>query len=405
MNPRSGGGKVGRFDLQRRAEALGAEVALLDRPDTDVQQLARDAVARGADLLGVAGGDGTQALVAQVAADADVPFLVISAGTRNHFALDLGLDREDPARGPRRAPRRRRGADRPRARSTAGRSSTTPPSARTPRSSRAPPTATTSAAPPSTTLPDLLQRPARCRTWSPTSATGRSIDGPQALLVSNDPYEATDLAGHGPPGAARPRDAGRDRRPGGHRAPGRRAAARHRHGGGSSGSPAREVVVTRRRGPRSRSASTASRCSCPPRCAAPSGPAPCGCGCPATAPASGPRGAAWSGRPCGRSRLGRPAAGPSPGTVPGPPAHGAADDPRAVTGPAHSASVLRAERRRRPPRRWGTAGAARSPGSARSARSCGAPGPSARRTPGSAPAPRARGRGRAGSPPRWCRRR
>ena len=76
MNPRSGGGKVARFDLQQRAEALGAEVALLDRPHTDVQQLARDALARGADLLGVAGGDGTQALVAQVAAEHDVPFLV-----------------------------------------------------------------------------------------------------------------------------------------------------------------------------------------------------------------------------------------------------------------------------------------------------------------------------------------
>ena len=70
---------------------------MLDRPHTDVQQLARDALARGADLLGVAGGDGTQALVAQVAAEHDVPFLVVSAGTRNHFALDLGLDREDPA--------------------------------------------------------------------------------------------------------------------------------------------------------------------------------------------------------------------------------------------------------------------------------------------------------------------
>ena len=98
MNPRSGGGKVARFGLQRRAEELGAEVALLDRPGTDVQQLARDALARGADLLGVAGGDGTQALVAQVAAEHDVPFMVISAGTRNHFALDLGLDRDDPAR-------------------------------------------------------------------------------------------------------------------------------------------------------------------------------------------------------------------------------------------------------------------------------------------------------------------
>jgi len=98
MNPRSGGGKVVRFGLREKAEALGAEVAVLDGPGTvDVAQLARDAVARGADLLGVAGGDGTQALVAAVAAQHDVPLLVISAGTRNHFALDLGLDREDPS--------------------------------------------------------------------------------------------------------------------------------------------------------------------------------------------------------------------------------------------------------------------------------------------------------------------
>ena len=99
MNPRSGGGKVGRFGLKGEAEALGATVALLEGPGTvDVGALARVAVADGADLLGVAGGDGTQALVAAVAAEHDVPLLVISAGTRNHFALDLGLDRDDPSR-------------------------------------------------------------------------------------------------------------------------------------------------------------------------------------------------------------------------------------------------------------------------------------------------------------------
>ena len=99
MNPRSGGGKVARFGLKDKAEALGAEVALLEGPEiVDVGQLARRAVADGADLLGVAGGDGTQALVAGVAAEHDIPLLVISAGTRNHFALDLGLDREDPSR-------------------------------------------------------------------------------------------------------------------------------------------------------------------------------------------------------------------------------------------------------------------------------------------------------------------
>jgi diacylglycerol kinase family enzyme len=99
MNPRSGGGKVGRFGLKDKAEALGATVALLQGPGTvDVAALARAAVADGADLLGVAGGDGTQALVAGIAAEHDLPLLVISAGTRNHFALDLGLDREDPSK-------------------------------------------------------------------------------------------------------------------------------------------------------------------------------------------------------------------------------------------------------------------------------------------------------------------
>ncbi|CAM5319188.1 diacylglycerol kinase [Streptomyces tanashiensis] len=99
MNPKSGGGKVGRFGLVERAEELGARVILLD-PSTpaDVAELARGAVADGADLLGVAGGDGTQALVAAVAAEHDLPFLVVSAGTRNHFAMDLGLDRTDPSR-------------------------------------------------------------------------------------------------------------------------------------------------------------------------------------------------------------------------------------------------------------------------------------------------------------------
>jgi diacylglycerol kinase family enzyme len=99
MNPRSGGGKVTRFGLKDKAEALGAQVALLEGPGTvDVAELARAAVANGADLLGVAGGDGTQALVAGIAAEHNLPLLVISAGTRNHFALDLGLDREDPSR-------------------------------------------------------------------------------------------------------------------------------------------------------------------------------------------------------------------------------------------------------------------------------------------------------------------
>ncbi|MBM9504310.1 NAD(+)/NADH kinase [Streptomyces sp. KK5PA1] len=97
MNPRSGGGKVAAFGLVERARELGADVVLLDASRRqDVAELARRAADAGADLLGVAGGDGTQALVAGVAAERGLPFLVICAGTRNHFAMDLGLDRDDP---------------------------------------------------------------------------------------------------------------------------------------------------------------------------------------------------------------------------------------------------------------------------------------------------------------------
>lgn len=98
MNPASGGGKVEQFDLAERARALGAEVYLLDplSPKIDIAEVARAAVRDGADLLGMASGDGGQGLVAGVAAESDVPFMVVAAGTRNHLARDLGLDCKDP---------------------------------------------------------------------------------------------------------------------------------------------------------------------------------------------------------------------------------------------------------------------------------------------------------------------
>jgi diacylglycerol kinase family enzyme len=97
-NPWSGGGKVERFGLVALAREMGVEVVMLDH-GLDLEQLARDAVARGADCLGMAGGDGSQALVASIAIEHGLPFVCISAGTRNHFALDLGLDRDDPRAG------------------------------------------------------------------------------------------------------------------------------------------------------------------------------------------------------------------------------------------------------------------------------------------------------------------
>ena len=94
MNPRSGGGKVGKFHLEDECRSRGIEPVVLS-PGEDLLALAEDAVARGADVIGMAGGDGSQALVASVASTHDVPHVVIPAGTRNHFALDLGLDRDD----------------------------------------------------------------------------------------------------------------------------------------------------------------------------------------------------------------------------------------------------------------------------------------------------------------------
>ena len=94
-NPWSGGGKVAKFGLVDLAKELGVEVVMLDH-GLDLEQLARDAIAGGADCLGMAGGDGSQALVASIAIEHDLPFVCVSAGTRNHFALDLGIDREDP---------------------------------------------------------------------------------------------------------------------------------------------------------------------------------------------------------------------------------------------------------------------------------------------------------------------
>ena len=94
MNLKSGGGKAERFHLVDECGNRGIEPVVL-QPGDDLRQLAHDAVDRGADVLGMAGGDGSQALVAAVAAERGVGMVVVPAGTRNHFALDLGLDRND----------------------------------------------------------------------------------------------------------------------------------------------------------------------------------------------------------------------------------------------------------------------------------------------------------------------
>jgi diacylglycerol kinase family enzyme len=93
-NPKSGGGKALEHDLPGEARRRGIEAVEL-RPGDDLETLARAAVQRGADGLAMAGGDGSQAIVAMVAAEYDLPYACVPAGTRNHFALDLGVDRDD----------------------------------------------------------------------------------------------------------------------------------------------------------------------------------------------------------------------------------------------------------------------------------------------------------------------
>ncbi len=61
----------------------------------DLASLAARRRTSDADAIGMAGGDGSQAIVAAVASRHDIPYVCIPAGTRNHFALDIGVDRED----------------------------------------------------------------------------------------------------------------------------------------------------------------------------------------------------------------------------------------------------------------------------------------------------------------------
>ncbi|MBV9383200.1 MAG: hypothetical protein JOY82_11610 [Streptosporangiaceae bacterium] len=96
VNPRSGGGAAARARIAERARERGIEAAIL-APGQNLAALAQAAAASGADALGMAGGDGSLAVVAAAAAGHGLPFVCVPAGTRNHFALDVGVDRRDLA--------------------------------------------------------------------------------------------------------------------------------------------------------------------------------------------------------------------------------------------------------------------------------------------------------------------
>jgi diacylglycerol kinase family enzyme len=94
VNPRSGGGRAARARLVERARERGINALVLG-PHHDLAALIDEAVADGADALGVAGGDGSLGVAAAAARAHGLPFVCVPAGTRNHFALDVGVDRHD----------------------------------------------------------------------------------------------------------------------------------------------------------------------------------------------------------------------------------------------------------------------------------------------------------------------
>ena len=250
MNLRSGGGKAERFNLAEEARRRGVEPIVL-HPGDDLLELAEGAVDRGAEVIGMAGGDGSQALVATVAARRGVAHVCVPAGTRNHFALDLGLDRDDVVGaldaftdGLERRVDLARVNDRvfvnnaslgvyaKVVQSDAYRDAKLETWTRM--------------------LPELLGPDAEPIDLEFTAPDGTSYDDAPLVLVSNNPYQLTHMAGAGMRAADRYRDA-RDRRgPGAQR--GGRLETRGAAAGGSARalSRAAHVLATGVRGPRER---------------------------------------------------------------------------------------------------------------------------------------------------------
>lgn len=95
VNPLSGSGKVKDLAMVEQATARGIECHVFG-PGADLGDLVRAALAADADVIGVAGGDGSLALAADLVSRAGVQLVCVPSGTRNHFAMDLGLDRDNP---------------------------------------------------------------------------------------------------------------------------------------------------------------------------------------------------------------------------------------------------------------------------------------------------------------------
>jgi diacylglycerol kinase family enzyme len=195
LNLKSGGGKAERFRLAQECRRRGIKTVVLG-PDDDLLQLAQDAVAQGADVIGMAGGDGSQALVAAVAARSGLPYVCVPAGTRNHFALDLGLDRDDvvgalDAFGA--GTERRIDLASVNGRTFVNNASLGLYAAITEQSQYRDAKLRTAAA----VLPSLLGPDAEPLDLSFTGPDGTSYPGAQMILVSNNPYQLAHAGGRG----------------------------------------------------------------------------------------------------------------------------------------------------------------------------------------------------------------
>jgi diacylglycerol kinase family enzyme/membrane-associated phospholipid phosphatase len=75
-----------------RLQALLPAVEIVEVDPSEDLDAALAKAAASADVLGVAGGDGTASTAARIAAEAEIPLVLVSAGTLNHLAADLGVE-------------------------------------------------------------------------------------------------------------------------------------------------------------------------------------------------------------------------------------------------------------------------------------------------------------------------
>ena len=91
VNPNAGSGDAD-LAAELREALPEAEVVDLDDPG-DLEKVLESAAGRpGIRALGAAGGDGTMSWAGSIAAEHGLPLVVVSGGTLNHLAVDLGLD-------------------------------------------------------------------------------------------------------------------------------------------------------------------------------------------------------------------------------------------------------------------------------------------------------------------------